>query len=426
METPRVEQLFDFTRLPSDSFLLALLLLYTPFGLCLMLLRIFIGLHVFLVSSAIPDSLIRRFIVRVMCSVLGMFVSQNDPRQRDKSVKAYVCNHVSPFDHNMINLLTPCNTPLLEGHSGFVSWARGYVELGWRDSRPRMAETLRQYSSLEGASPLLLFPEEEMTNGKVGLLKFSSWPFSVNSTLQPVALTIKRPFISASVVESSWVSELLWMFFTPFTVYQVRWLPTMSQREGESDEEFAIRVQEHLALELGIVSTPHTKSDKAEYVKRMKHVSPVATAASHLPGLSMNSRSSEDVQLTGMARQVKEVLPHIPLSVINQDLVETNCVDTTITNLLEGRIPFTPEDPVAGSSSEASSSQSTLAPSISSCAARTSKISLADKPDANPTFEKSPTDRHLSLQERKEALYAYARRQYLAKNRSQPTCEEQP
>uniref|UniRef100_A0A4W3ILN9 Lipid droplet-regulating VLDL assembly factor AUP1 n=1 Tax=Callorhinchus milii TaxID=7868 RepID=A0A4W3ILN9_CALMI len=399
-EAPRLPHVRE---LPSDSFLLALLLLYTPFGLCLMLLRIFIGLHVFLVSSAIPDSLIRRFIVRVMCSVLGMFVSQNDPRQRDKNVKAYVCNHVSAFDHNMINLLTPCNTPLLEGHSGFVSWARGYVELGWRDSRTRMAETLRQYSSLEGASPLLLFPEEEMTNGKVGLLKFSSWPFSVNSTLQPVGLTVKRPFISASVVESSWVSELLWMFFTPFTVYQ------------------------HLAVELGIVSTPHTKSDKAEYVKRMKHVvSPVATAASHIPGLSMNNLNSEDMQMTGMARQVKEVLPHIPLSVINQDLVKTNCVDTTITNLLEGRIPFTPEDPVAGSSSEASSSQSTLAPSSSSCAVRTSKITLSNKPDANPTFEKSPTDRHLSLQERKEALYAYARRQYLAKNRSQPTCGEQP
>lgn len=51
-----------------------------------------------------------RFIVRIMCSVLGMHVRQNSPRLRDKDVKLYISNHVTQFDHNIINLLTSCST----------------------------------------------------------------------------------------------------------------------------------------------------------------------------------------------------------------------------------------------------------------------------------------------------------------------------
>lgn len=45
-----------------------------------------------------------------MCSVLGLFVRQSDPRLRDVNVRVYIANHVTQFDHNVINLLTSCNT----------------------------------------------------------------------------------------------------------------------------------------------------------------------------------------------------------------------------------------------------------------------------------------------------------------------------
>lgn len=45
-----------------------------------------------------------------MCSVLGMHVRTKNPRSRDKTTKLYMCNHVTEFDHNIINLLTPCHT----------------------------------------------------------------------------------------------------------------------------------------------------------------------------------------------------------------------------------------------------------------------------------------------------------------------------
>lgn len=47
-------------RLPTDGFLLLALLLYAPVGLCLLVLRLFIGVHVFLVSCILPDSVVRR------------------------------------------------------------------------------------------------------------------------------------------------------------------------------------------------------------------------------------------------------------------------------------------------------------------------------------------------------------------------------
>lgn len=48
-------------RLPGDGFLLLALLLYAPVGFCLLVLRLFLGIHVFLVSCALPDSVLRRF-----------------------------------------------------------------------------------------------------------------------------------------------------------------------------------------------------------------------------------------------------------------------------------------------------------------------------------------------------------------------------
>lgn len=93
--------------------------------------------------------------------------------------------------------------------------------------------------------------------------------------------------------------------------------------------------------------------------------------------------SPSDVQLTTLAHRVKEVLPHVPLNVIQGDLgmgrvpsqsgrhrkvgldrgggrsghsaplfpARTGCVDLTITNLLEGAVAFMPEDVTEGSQS---------------------------------------------------------------------------
>ncbi|XP_038034481.2 lipid droplet-regulating VLDL assembly factor AUP1 isoform X3 [Anas platyrhynchos] len=371
---PGPERLFDSHRLPTDGFLLLALLLYAPVGLCLLVLRLFIGVHVFLVSCILPDSVVRRFIVRVMCSVLGLFVQQSDPRLRDANVQVYIANHVTQFDHNVINLLTSCNTPALNGAPGFICWSRGFMELGVTGSRAELVDSLKAYSSHRENPPLLLFPEEAATNGRAGLLRFSSWPFSILDVVQPVALQVQRPLITVL-----------------------------------------------LAMELGVVSTRLTAADKAEHMKRLRHTSllrfapassqPLAARPrmpSSLPGVG--SFAPEDVRITAMAQRVKEVLPHVPLDVIRTDLAQTNCVDTTIANLLEGRVPFFPESEAGADLPAPSTSQAAAASGIQgSVAVPTSK-------PATKQFAKSPVERHLSLQERKRALYDYARRRFSEKH----------
>ncbi|XP_070804889.1 lipid droplet-regulating VLDL assembly factor AUP1 isoform X1 [Pituophis catenifer annectens] len=448
MEPPPVpaaaspERLFDSHRLPSDGPLplLLALLLYAPVGLCLLLVRLFVGLHVFLVSCALPDGAPRRFLVRAMCSVLGLFVWQSRPRSA--RARVLVANHVTPFDHNVLGLLASCSAvsgaagqgregaagrvavpavltaprpsppqPVLNGAAGFVCWSRGFLEVAGAESRAELLESLKGYCSQGGNPPLLLFPEEATTNGRVGLLRFSSWPFSIADVVQPLALRVWRPFVAVSVAGASWITELLWTFFVPVTVYQVRWLPSMCRQAEETQEEFALRVQELLALELGVVSTCLTAADKAEHLKRLRHHPPASRPlpqpsqpSGGRPQVSRSMASTEDVHLIGMARRVQEVLPQVPMAAIRKDLAQTNCVDTTIANLLEGRVPFVPEAETEGFVAAAPSFYGAQDPSTSQMAPALGKV-----------FARSAEARQLSLQERKQALWDYARRRYTEK-----------
>lgn len=51
-------------RFPKDAVVLLMLLVYFPVGICLTLIRIFIGVHVFLVSCALPESFVRRQVLK--------------------------------------------------------------------------------------------------------------------------------------------------------------------------------------------------------------------------------------------------------------------------------------------------------------------------------------------------------------------------
>ncbi|XP_062065698.1 lipid droplet-regulating VLDL assembly factor AUP1 [Lepus europaeus] len=394
---PGPERLFDSHRLPGDGFLLLALLLYAPVGFCLLVLRLFLGIHVFLVSCALPDSVLRRFVVRTMCAVLGLVARQEDSGLRDHRVRVLISNHVTPFDHNIVNLLTTCSTPLLNSPPSFLCWSRGFMEM---DGQGELVESLKRFcaSTRLPPTPLLLFPEEEATNGREGLLRFSSWPFSIQDVVQPLTLQVQRPLVSVTVSDASWVSELLWSLFVPFTVYQVRWLHPVHRHLGEGSEEFALRVQQLVAKELGQIGTRLTPADKAEHMKRQRHPRLRPQSAQ---SFSPSPGPSADVQLATLAQRVKEVLPHVPLGVIQRDLARTGCVDLTITNLLEGAVAFMPEDITEGTQS-LSTAPTPKFPSSGSATPQPTTL----------TFAKSSWARQESLQERKQALYEYARRRF--------------
>ncbi|EPQ09707.1 Ancient ubiquitous protein 1 [Myotis brandtii] len=222
------------------------------------------------------------------------------------------------------------------------------------DGRGELVESLKRFcaSTRLPPTPLLLFPEEEATNGREGLLRFSSWPFSIQDVVQPLTLRVQRPLVSVLV-----------------------------------------------AKELGQTGTRLTPADKAEHMKRQRHarLHPQSAQSSFPP----SPGPSPDVQLATLAQRVKEVLPHVPLGVIRRDLARTGCVDLTITNLLEGAVAFIPEDITEGTQALPTAS----APKFPSSGP------VTPQPTAL-TFAKSSWARQESLQERKQALYEYARRRF--------------
>lgn len=62
--------------------------------------------------------------------------------------------------------------PALNSAPGFICWSRGFMELGAAGSRAELVDSLKAYSAHGENPPLLLFPEEAATNGRVGLLRF--------------------------------------------------------------------------------------------------------------------------------------------------------------------------------------------------------------------------------------------------------------
>lgn len=61
-------------------------------------------------GRGVTTARVPRFVVRTMCAVLGLVARQENSGLRDHRVRVLISNHVTPFDHNIVNLLTSCST----------------------------------------------------------------------------------------------------------------------------------------------------------------------------------------------------------------------------------------------------------------------------------------------------------------------------
>ncbi|XP_071793449.1 lipid droplet-regulating VLDL assembly factor AUP1-like [Asterias amurensis] len=428
-----VSQLFSSERLTGGSLAGILLLMYMPIGVLLTVLRIFIGAHVLLISCILPRaSLLRRIVLRVMNLFLGLVISHEGLENRDPAAKVIVANHISVFDHVTIGLVVPSIVPNVWSLPTYVTWAMGYTEMGARDGRTTLLRNLKKHFATSNV-PIASLPEGAMTNGQVGMLKFSTWPFDLGEPIQPIILTVRRPFLGVNVesLGSSLWKDIFWFLFVPFTRFHVRLLPSQRKLGSESLDDYSRRVQSLMAQELGTQITPFTSADKAEYIKRSYVYQPEATRPQPVPqqttpsppsqgassttgspnstqqGDSAARTDAENDQLCMMVQQVKEVLPHVAEATIRTDLGITNCVDTTITNILEGCVSVVPPD------SPERLEQKELG---GACAPPPSTPSPSSLKFSSPTFGKSSKTRQMSYKERKDALLFNARRHYMEKH----------
>lgn len=411
MSNVEVKELFDENRYPSGWKVL-LLMFYAPFGLVLAGVRLLVALQALLVAALLPQlPAVKSFVLRSLCVVLGIVVKQENAEVRDENSKVLVANHVSPCDHIAVHLICGSITPSVWELPAPFCWALGMMELGLRQGRDVLVASIRSHFE-KSTTPVLCLPEGSTTNGKVGLLKFSSWSFCLSDAVQPVAIKLWRPpfaDVAASALATSTWADVFWFLFVPCTIFTLRYLPAVVKKSDESEVQMGERVAKLLAADLGLVVTRHTASDKADYVKRylLEQSQPIIT------------RSSPATEVQRMARQVGEVLPYVPHDVIIRDLVRTRSVDVTISNILEGAVTYVPRMGSLQSVSPVNTmaQESTNIPSTSSTAhtaASTVQGSCLDT--SAPSFARSAQERMLSFSERKARLIENARQRYIEKH----------
>lgn len=408
-----IDKLFDAKRFSSETKWI-LVILYFPIGLLLTVVRFFIGFHVYVVACVLPKtSAVRCFVLRVMCGVLGLIVIQHDHEERNSRSRIIVSNYTTAFDHVAIELVKPSVMPSIWDLPNILVWLLGYRDMGAKHGRETLIQNASRHCQ-ESSIPLLAFPEGATTNGKAGLLKFSVWPFSLEQNVQPVTIELKRPliYVAPSILNSKWWADLLWFFFVPFSVFHLRYLPEMSQTDDETPQEFAKRVQTAMAESLNVEATTFTSGDKMEYIKRhfFSPQPPTGSANVRSPG----GAPASEMEL--MVSQVKVVLPHVPVEAIHKDLVLTKDIDLTITNILEGRVAFSPEEPAI----EADRASSPVCPCCASSPhkPRVQNTSTSSNSSSSSTsaFSKKPQDRQRSFEERKKELIENARLRYIKKH----------
>lgn len=143
-------------------------------------------------------------------------------------------------------------------------------------------------------------------------------------------------------------------------------------------------------------------------------------------------------QLESMIRQVQEWFPHLPVSVISEDLRQTRSVELTMENILDGRVtapsipssregsptlPSSQQQPVASTSSTPDS----LPEGATGSSIMEPMEEIDEEVDIRPSgpkvyggrFSKSPDERVKMLNKRKEEMMKAARKMYLSKQKKE-------
>ncbi|XP_071565592.1 lipid droplet-regulating VLDL assembly factor AUP1-like [Temnothorax nylanderi] len=349
-----IQDLFNKSRFPSVWGLL-LVVLYSPVGFVLVLLRLLVVLLLWLLASLLPDcNSLRAFLsygIRIAFGIIVKIDPESEPR--DKQSRIIIANNASVLDHFALRRATETVIPSVWELPTALSNTLGLQKMNM-NSKETLIANIKQFLSTSTYS-VAVQPEFSTTNNQVALLKFNSWPFSIETSVQPVAIKASRSElvpVHLTSLASTWLTEVFWFMFVPYTVFTLRYLKI----RRNSDHEILVReVEKDIADALGLQTCSHTVSDKTEYEKRYR----TRILSSARPNRNTpNSQVIHSIEIQRMARQVSEVLPLVPHNVILRDLMKTRNVDVTIANILDGIVTYTPEPNPPAQSSVTSSSGS--------------------------------------------------------------------
>lgn len=404
--------LLTLTRFP-PGFKFALMVAYFPIGVFLIVCRVLIALHAYMIVCLMPRALARRQFVRGMMGVLGIHIWVDEENSAPVPMhRVLVSNYTSVLDHIVIDVVISHFVP----YHGNVHKVFQYV-LGYRDlaaeSKHEFLTKVKTFIQ-ETGFPVLIQPEGVPTNNTVGLLKFSPLAFELELPVQPVSIQMSRLSFPCAftIIESPKWTDVLWCFFTPITVFKIKTHPVMQRGIDQSLEEFSEQVRCVIADALVLEKTEFQAADVAELHKKLKnsqrqHVAkvnkmapPASVVSSFYSNTGGSCMDSVDAELRRMIQQVKDVLPQVPVTAVKEDLEQTQNVDITITNILEGRVAY---------NTIGAESQVTKLSQTGSVVMDTALFKAS-------SFSRNPSDRHLSFLDRKTAMYEVARQRYKQKH----------
>ncbi|KAJ8955973.1 hypothetical protein NQ318_006244 [Aromia moschata] len=191
MSNIEIKHLFKYHRLPENEVKLLFLILYCPIGLILFIVRTVLIFGLFLLGHVVSDTPVTQKIVnKISTLAFGIFVSIENPKIKE-NVDVYVSNSLSVFDHlavaNVTGAISPGTRVFLEKMLVLSNYCFGNIS-----NFDTFKKNIYQFLT-DKKIPLYFAPEGKATNGKA-LLKFKSYPFQFAQKVQPVCISLERPF----------------------------------------------------------------------------------------------------------------------------------------------------------------------------------------------------------------------------------------
>ncbi|KAF4322262.1 hypothetical protein BBO99_00002294 [Phytophthora kernoviae] len=284
------ESMFQFERIKRPFRIGHLfLLLYTPFGLLVLVLR---GFCCFLMALILPrlfseEQMDRMHLARIFVWVTGTRVVLVDeglfeigPDRAD----ILVANHISEFDAVAMLAITPAYIlgydfykkmlffRLLGDKAGLVYVPYVSRQQGNGAGRDAVREIIVDRLN-RGNKPLAAFPEGGLTNGRKGLLQYHKFLFSLGKTIQPLVIRASDgPFpVNINDETSTFLANVLWYLFVPWHTYTVQFLPITKAEPDEDSLMVAQRVMKATATALQQQASPFLYRDKIAFTRYKTH-----------------------------------------------------------------------------------------------------------------------------------------------------------
>uniref|UniRef100_K3W5A5 Phospholipid/glycerol acyltransferase domain-containing protein n=1 Tax=Globisporangium ultimum (strain ATCC 200006 / CBS 805.95 / DAOM BR144) TaxID=431595 RepID=K3W5A5_GLOUD len=276
--------MFQFERIKTPYHIgHVLLLLYAPFGVILLGLRLVCAFSLaFILPKVMTESQLDACGMHKLLVVLsGTIVTVEGKHLFEKSnAEIVVVNHISEFDAIALRWIGPAYVlgydfykkmlffRLLGDKFGLVYVPYASRNQGGAKGRDEVREIIIEKLSKKG-KPLAAFPEGGLTNGRKGLLQYHKFLFSLGKTIQPLAIQASDgPFpVNINDETSTFLANVLWYLFIPWHHYRVKCLPPVKAEPNEDPLDFAQCVMKMTAEALAQQPTPFLYRDKISFTR---------------------------------------------------------------------------------------------------------------------------------------------------------------